>query len=441
MQTTTGQLPIEWTPKRVQDQKPSAPIEMRGCIHNIRDMAQFAFLILRRREGVVQCVLDAGTQGIDLSNLAEGASVSVTGTVVFDERAPQGFEIHIKALRVLSQPACAMPVPVHKHKLNLSIENDLDLRPVTLRNLRKRAVFKLQEGMARGFSEFLTSQDFTQIRTPKLVAAGAEGGANIFKLDYFGKRAFLAQSPQFYKQMMVGVFDRVFEIGPVFRAEKHATTRHLNEYISMDLEMGYIDGFEDIMQMEAALLQHTFALLQEQYAPQLALAQVKLPDAHNIPTVRFSQAKEMVAEKYKRRIRDPFDLEPEEEQLISQLFKDQCGADFVFVTHYPSKKRPFYAMDDPEDARYTLSFDLLMHGMEITTGGQRIHDYSMQVEKMQRLGMDIGDFSSYLMAHQHGLPPHGGLGIGLERLTMKLVGGTNIREAALFPRDINRLDP
>lgn len=441
MRSITGEKKQEWTIGRVLAEKPDGAIEIRGSIHNVRDMGDFAFVILRRYDGTVQCVLDEEKTGIHRADLPEGAAVAVIGTVAWDERAPHGFELRVQEMKLLSRPAQVPPVPVHKAKLNLTVESDLNLRPLTLRNLRKRAVFKLQEGIVRGFREFLQSQDFTEIHTPKIVAAGAEGGANIFKLDYFGHKAFLAQSPQFYKQTMVGVFDRVFEIGPVFRAEKHATTRHLNEYTSMDFEMGYIDSFEDVMQMETAMLKYTMELLKKDYAPQIALLGVQIPEITSIPAVPFTQAKEMVAEKYNRRIRDPYDLEPEEEQLISRLFAEEYGSDFVFVTHYPSKKRPFYAMDDPDDPKKTLSFDLLFRGIEITTGGQRIHDYDAQVAKMERLGMDPVDFESYLMAHRNGLPPHGGLGIGLERLTMRLIGENNIREASLFPRDITRLLP
>ena len=240
---------------------------------------------------------------------------------------------------------------------------------------------------------------------------------------------------------MVGVYDRVFEVGPVFRAEKHATTRHLNEYTSLDFEMGFIDSFADVMQMETALLQSVFRLLAAEYAEELALLGIDLPDASRIPALPFREAKERAAQRYGYRIRDPYDLEPEEEQKISQMVREDTGSDFAFITHYPAKKRPFYAMDDPQDAHYTLSFDLLFRGMEVTTGGQRIHDYAQQVAKMERLGMEIAEFSDYLRAHRNGLPPHGGLGIGLERLTMKLAGAKNIREAALFPRDIHRLTP
>lgn len=293
----------------------------------------------------------------------------------------------------------------------------------------------------RGFREFLHEQHFTEIRTPKIVEGNAEGGANVFKLEYFGKRAFLAQSPQFYKQMMVGVYDRVFEVAPVFRAEKHNTTRHLNEYTSMDFEMGYIDGFEEIMEMEQAMLAYTFDSLRREYVDELELLEVTLPDVSRIPAVRFDEAKRLASEKYERPMRNPYDLEPEEEHLIGQYFREEYGSDFVFVTHYPSKKRPFYAMDDPADPRYTVSFDLLFKGMEITTGGQRIHDYRQQVDKMLARGMDPADFSDYLMAHQNGLPPHGGLGIGLERLTMQLLDRNNVRETTMFPRDVSRLNP
>ena len=240
---------------------------------------------------------------------------------------------------------------------------------------------------------------------------------------------------------MVGVYDRVFETGPVFRAEKHNTPRHLNEYTSLDFEMGYIDGFEDVMAMETGFLQYTMTLLEREYAKELKILGINLPKTDQIPTVRFDEAKQRVAEKYDRKIRNPYDLEPEEEVLISRYFKEEYDADFVFVTHYPSKKRPFYAMDDPADPKFTLSFDLLFRGMEITTGGQRIHDYQMLLDKMKSRGMTAEGMEHYLMIFQYGMPPHGGLGIGLERLTMKLLGETNVRETTLFPRDLGRLEP
>lgn len=418
-------------------------VVIRGAVHTIRDMSEFSFIIVRKYEGLVQCVFYEGMEGFDIKSLKEGATIEAKGLVSLEERAPNGFEIRLQEVSILSEPApdTTMPIPISKWKLNTSLETKLSLRPISLRNIRERAIFKIQEGIIRGFRDFLFSQHFTEIRTPKIVAGNAEGGANVFKLEYFGKKAFLAQSPQFYKQMMVGVYDRVFEAAPVFRAEKHNTTRHLNEYTSLDFEMGYIDSFTEIMDMEAAMLNYVFELLEKEYAKELSILNVTLPNVSKIPTVRFDKAKELVAEKYDRKIKNPYDLEPEEEVLIGKYFKEEFDSDFVFVTHYPSKKRPFYAMDDKEDPKFTLSFDLLFKGMEITTGGQRIHSYEEQVAKMEARGMDISDFTNYLMIHKHGMPPHGGLGIGLERLTMRLLDETNVRETTMFPRDVSRLEP
>lgn len=416
-------------------------IRMNGTVHNIRDMGEVAFVILRKAEGLVQCVYEEGTSGFELERLREEAAVEVTGVVAMEARAPQGFEIRLRDIRILSEPVEVLPVAINKWKMNTSLETKLALRPVTLRNVRERAKFKVQEGIVRGFRDFLHGQGFTEIRTPKIVSRGAEGGANVFKLDYFNKKAELGQSPQFYKQIMVGVYDRVFEAAPVFRAEKHNTTRHLNEYVSLDFEMGYIDGFEDVMAMETGFLQYTMDLLRREYDKELKLLGVALPAVDRIPQVRFDRAKELAAEKYNRKIRNPFDLEPEEEALIGRYFKEEYGSDFVFVTHYPSKKRPFYAMEDPADPRFTLSFDLLFKGLEITTGGQRIHDYRMILEKMEKRGMDPEEIRDYLMIFRYGMPPHGGLGIGLERLTMRLLDEQNVRETALFPRDVTRLEP
>ena len=264
---------------------------------------------------------------------------------------------------------------------------------------------------------------------------------NIFKLDYFGKQVFLAQSPQFYKQAMVGVFDRVFEVAPVYRAEKHNTSRHLNEYISMDFEMGFIESYTEIMAMETGMLKSVFELLRTDYPKELEMLKSDVPQIESIPAIKFKKAKDLISRVYGRTITDFYDFEPEEEQLLCDYIKKHHNSEFVFVTHYPSSKRPFYAMDDEEDPLHTLSFDLLFRGLEITTGGQRIHDYSRQVDKMLKRGINPEKFESYLMIHKYGIPPHGGLGIGLERLTMKLLGLTNIRNASLFPRDMTRVTP
>ena len=416
-------------------------VKVSGAVHTIRDMGEVAFVILRKREGLLQCVFEEGVTDFDLKDLKEASAVEVEGTVAKEDRAPNGIEIRLKKIKVLSRPADTMPLAISKWKLNTSLEAKLDNRAVSLRNVRERAKFKIQEGLVRGFREFLTEEGFTEIHTPKIGAKGAEGGANLFRFEYFHRPAILEQSPQFYKQMMVGVFDRVFETAPVFRAEKHNTKRHLNEYTSLDFEMGYIESFQDIMAMETGFLQHTMKLLERDYGKELKMLGVTLPNVDKIPTVRFDEAKELVSQKYDRKIKNPYDLEPEEEHLIGTLFKEEYDADFVFVTHYPSKKRPFYAMDDPEDTTFTLSFDLLFRGLEITTGGQRIHDYQMLRDKIAARGMTEEGMEDYLSAFKYGMPPHGGLGIGLERLTMQLLGEDNVRETTLFPRDLSRLEP
>ncbi|MCD8366363.1 MAG: aspartate--tRNA(Asn) ligase [Clostridiales bacterium] len=416
-------------------------IRVNGAVHTIRDMGEVAFIVLRKREGLLQCVWEQGVSDFSLKEIREAATVEFTGVVNREERAPQGFEIRIRTAKILSEPAEPMPLQISRWKMNTSLEAKLNNRAISLRNIRERAKFRLQEGITRGFRDFLYGQGFTEVHTPKLGAKSAEGGANLFKLEYFHRPAILQQSPQFYKQMMVGVFDRVFETGPVFRAEKHNTKRHLNEYTSLDFEMGYIDSFEDIMAMETGFLQYTMELLNREYAADLETLGVTTPRTDQIPQVRFDEAKQMVAEKYDRKFRNPFDLEPEEELLIGKLFKEEYDADFVFVTHYPSRKRPFYAMDDPADPTFTLSFDLLFRGLEITTGGQRIHDYHELLAKIEARGMETEGMEHYLDAFKHGMPPHGGLGIGLERLTMHLIGEENVREVTLFPRDLSRLEP
>ena len=379
-------------------------VVLEGAVHSIRNMGDVAFVILRRREGLFQTVVENEKANLSIHDLKEAMTLRVKGILHEEERAPHGREVRVQEIEILSSPAEPMPLAIDKWKLNTSLEAKLNLRPIALRNIQERSKFKIQEALVRAFRDFLYEQGFTEIHTPKIGARGAEGGANLFKFSYFHKPAVLAQSPQFYKQMMVGVFDRVFETGPVFRAEKHNTKRHLNEYTSLDFEMGYIDGFEDIMGMETGFLQYAMELLKKDYTKELQILKIQLPKVDQIPAVRFDKAKELVSEKYNRKIRNPYDLEPEEEALIGRYFKEEYDADFVFVTHYPSKKRPFYA-------------------------------------KIAARGMEEEGMEQYLDTFKHGMPPHGGLGIGLERLTMQLLGEENVREACLFPRDLNRLEP
>ena len=340
-------------------------VKLEGAVHIIRDMGEVAFVILRKSEGLVQCVYEEGSVNFPLKDLKEESAVAVTGTVKKEDRAPGGVEVRLQTITVLSEPTEPMPLAVNKWKMNTSLEAMLNMRPIALRNVRERAKFRIQEGVVRAFRDFLHSQGFTEIHTPKIGAKGAEGGANIFKLEYFHRPAVLAQSPQFYKQMLVGVFDRVFEVGPVFRAEKHNTKRHLNEYTSLDFEMGYIDGFEDIMAMEQEMLRYTFARLQETCGAELSLLKAEVPVITEIPRIRFSEAKELVSRVYKRAFSEKLDFEPEEEKLLCEYVKKTTGSDFVFVTHYPSAKRPFYAMDSRENPAVTESFDLLFRGLEV----------------------------------------------------------------------------
>lgn len=416
-------------------------VYVKASIYKIRKMKGFAFVLLRTARTVVQSIYSAQEAKFPLERLKEECCCRVHARVVSEERSRAGYELHLLDVEVFSEPEEISPIVINGKRMSTSMENLLDYRPITLRNDKERAIFKIQNGITDGMRHFFAVHGFIEIHSPKIVFAGAEGGANIFKLDYFGKEAYLAQSPQFYKQMMVGVYERVFEIGPVFRAEKHDTCRHLNEYTGVDFEMGYIETFEEIMQMETAMLKAVMEWLMEHCAYELELLSVALPEIREIPAIRFSEAKEWIAKECDRPINDYEDFEPEEEKLLCELVMKKFESEFVFVTHYPSKKRPFYAMDDPQNPGETLSFDLLFRGLEITTGGQRIHGYREQLEKIIDRGMDSDAFESYLMMHKYGMPPHGGLGMGLERLTSRLLMQDNVRYSTLFPRDIHRLTP
>jgi nondiscriminating aspartyl-tRNA synthetase len=418
----------------------SSELTINGSVYRIREMGTFAFIILRTGRYLVQCIFDPLKCDFDLNTLQENDTIEAFGEIVPDERAINGFELRLCRIAILSSSFAQMPISINKKGLNVSLETNLENRPYVLRNHKQRAVFKLQEGIVSGFRNHMVANGFTEIHSPKIVKAGAEGGANIFKLDYFGEKAYLAQSPQFYKQTMVGVFDRVFEIAPVYRAEKHNTSRHLNEYIGLDFEMAYIKDMYDVMSVETSMLKAVMKELKENYAPELNILNVTLPEIDIIPALTFIEAKELLKNSG-HKIKNYYDFEPDEEIAISEYIKKEYNSEFVFITHFPSSKRPFYAMDDRENPDYALSFDLFFRGLEITTGGQRIHDYNEQVQKMKDKGLDPEEFSSYLMIHKYGMPPHGGLGIGLERLLMRLLNQQNVREASLFPRDLSRLDP
>jgi nondiscriminating aspartyl-tRNA synthetase len=422
-------------------------IEITGMIQNLRILAWGGFIILRTPNYIIQTVADKSKVDYPLENLQVESTVKITGLLqkasIKDKSIyPRDFEIQISKIELVSSPSVnPLPVDTTKKELNVELHTKFDLRPLTLRHAKQRAIFKISSVIYNEFGNYLTSAGFTRICSPKIVFSGAEGGANIFQIEYFDRKAFLTQSPQFYKQMMVGVFGRVFEEGPVFRAEKHDTSRHLNEYISLDLEMMLADGYEDLIIVETNLLRHIFAELKKQCAIEIEMLDIEIPVLDRIVTLKFSEVHDIILENYKKDYRKEKDLEPEEERLICEYAKGKWNTDFVFVTHYPTEKRPFYAMQDPEHPEQTLSFDLLFKGIEITTGGQRLFKYEDYVAKMTKLGMNVASFESYLQTFKYGMPPHGGLGLGLERLTSQICKLANVKEASLFPRDINRLEP
>lgn len=417
-------------------------IEIRGHVQAIRRLGNLAFLVIRDRAGVIQVVVeDAALLGI-VQQLTPEMAIAVRGEVTPNPvGSGAGVELRAKELQMLGSPSAVLPVEIAKNQKvdSISVSTLLDYRPLTLRNEKVRAIFKIEAALCTGFRAYLSTQGFTEIHSPKIVATGTEGGAQLFALDYFGKRAYLAQSPQFYKQIMVGVFDRVFEIGSVYRAEEHDTTRHLNEYISMDVEMGFINDEQDLMLLEKRLLQDMFSYAGLLCEAELALYGVKLPAFDVIPQIELANALELLQAKYKWKAAESSpDLDPEGERLLSEHFLREENSEFVFVTRYPHAVRPFYAMPEGSSSR---SFDLLFRGLEVTTGGQRIHEHEQLRRSMAARGLNPEDFADYLQCFAYGMPPHGGFAIGLERLTKQLLGLSNVKQASLFPRDRNRLTP
>jgi nondiscriminating aspartyl-tRNA synthetase len=412
-------------------------VTVAGWLHAVRVLGGITFAVVRDRTGMVQAVAEDAATANQLQILGDESVIAISGQVVREPRAPAGVEIRIDAATAISEVTAELPLQINKRELAAGLDTILDHRALSLRAPQSSAIFRVQHEVAASFADFLTAQDFVRIHTPKIVCAGAEGGADIFSVDYFDERAYLAQSPQFYKQIMVGAFERVFEIAPAYRAEKHDTARHANEFISLDLEMGFIASHEDVMAVENMWLCHLCQRLRERCAREFQMMSVMIPEVpQRIPRVRLADLQQVIG----HGMGEP-DLDPEGERLACQWARERFASDFLFVTHYGSEKRPFYAMDDPEDPRLTLSFDLLFRGWEITTGGQRLHRYEDYVEKMERRAMDPAAFDFYLEAFRCGMPPHGGLGAGLERITARLLGLANVRLATSFPRDRKRLVP
>lgn len=411
---------------------------IQGWVYRIRKLKSISFIILRDRTGLVQCVVENSM--IEEKCVRLEAVVSLKGMVKEGKNYLNSFEVQVDEFEIINETKEELPIEINKEQLNVNLDTMLNNRVLSLRHERVNAIFKIQNLIVQAFREYLTSEGFTEVFTPKIVSEGAEGGTEIFEVKYFENKAYLAQSPQFYKQMMVGAgFERVFEVGHVYRAEQHNTNRHLNEYVSMDLEMGFIEDENDIMNLEEELLKYIFNKLLREGSKYFKLLGVEVPEIKSpIPRIKLSEAIEILKTQYGKTELEG-DLDPEGEKLISHYVKSEYGCDFVFLTHYPRRKRPMYTM--PCGETETHSFDLLFRGLEITTGGQRIHRFEDLVENMIYKGLNPENYISYSSVFKYGMPKHGGLAIGLERLTAKILGLENVREATLIPRDRTRLIP
>ncbi|GAC1320139.1 MAG: aspartate--tRNA(Asn) ligase [Chloroflexota bacterium] len=415
-------------------------VQIQGWVHAIRKFGSVNFLVLRDRTGMSQVILEQ-EQVDKLQGLQVETVVAVEGTVVAEERAAGGVEIHEATLDVTSPVTDVLPFEINKKVLKPSLDVFLNHAPVGLRFPQKQSVFRLYSDLLLGFRDYLLARDFVEIHTPSLVGAATEGGANVFEMDYFGKHAYLAQSPQLYKQIMVGVFERVFEIGPVFRAEEHYTVRHTNEYNSLDVEMGFVVSYHEIMDLLLELLEHMIQTAIDRHPRDVDIVKLQRPRFGNVPRIRFRDAQKLILERHgEDRAQEP-DLSPQDERWLGEWASKEHDSDFVLVTHYPTVKRAFYSLPDPEDPEHALVFDLLFRGQELVSGGQRIHNYTQLIDTIKVRGMNPDQFEGYLEAFMYGIPPEGGFAIGSERLLMRLVEASNIRETTLFPRDVNRLTP
>ena len=419
-------------------------IQVAGWLHTLRRLGGVSFLILRDGWGIIQ-VVAASEEDLAPLRAAQAGPESVLlveGDVTAASQAPGGVELHAPRISVLTAVTEAPPVTLGKRELKASLTTMLDEAVVTTRHPTRRAIFRLGASAMTSFRETLSARGFTEIQSPKLVESATEGGANVFALDYFSRPAYLAQSPQFYKQIMVGVFERVFEVGPVFRAEPHDTTRHINEYVSLDMEMGFIENHFTIMAVARDVLASVMERFRTANAADLALLGAALPDVPaEIPHIHFSHAQELIFQRHGVDVRGEPDLSPQDERWLGEWARAEHGSDFLFVTGYPMRKRPFYTHPDPARPEYSNSADLLFRGTELMTGGQRLHRYEDYLAALTERGISPEPFRDYLEAFRYGMPPHGGFAIGLERLLMQLIGLPSVKLATLFPRDLNRLRP
>ncbi|MDE1924869.1 MAG: aspartate--tRNA(Asn) ligase [Patescibacteria group bacterium] len=418
-----------------------------GWVSVRRDQGKMVFFDFRDRTGSVQgVVLPSEELAIAVAKEVRAEYVVYAeGTV--NARPPKNInpdvlngnlELQVESLEIVSKAEIPFELGAE-----VNLDTYLDHHPYTLRNERSKEIFKLQETIIGAFRASLKTQDFTEFQAPAIVGGDAEGGAAAFEVEYhYEQKAYLATSPQFYKQIMVGVYERAFATPKVFRGEKHATPRHLNEYSSMDFEMGFINDHRDVMQVLENAVGAIFLAASEKHAVTL---QKFNPDGlpllpEKIPTLKLREAQELLEKEFGQHCVGEPDLEPEHEKRLCEWAKREHQSDFVFVTHYPVSKRPFYTYEDEADPGFTKSFDLLFRGLEITTGGQRIHNYELLVEKIKAKGLDPNKFFFYLEAFKVGMPPHGGSATGLERITARMLNLPNVKEATLFPRDLNRID-
>ena len=417
-------------------------VRLQGWLHAVRRLGGVSFVVLRDGWGTAQAVTEADADLAPLAGLALETVLQLEGEVVAAPAVAGGVELHRPRFTVLTPVNELLPVTLHKRQMKVALPTLLDHAVVANRHPARRAVFELGAAAMAGFRAALLARHFTEIQTPKIVASATESGANVFQLDYLGRPAYLAQSPQFYKQIMVGVFERVFEVGPVFRAEPHDTSRHVNEYVSLDVEFGFISDHFTVMGMAREVLHGIFDHLAATAAEALALLAVTLPQVPaGIPHIHFAEAQALIWQRHGVDVRSEPDLSPQDERWLGAWAQQEFGSDFLFVTGYPMVKRPFYTHPDPSRPGYSNSFDLLFRGTELITGGQRLHRYADYLAALDTAGLPAAPFASYLEAFRYGMPPHGGFAIGLERLLMQLLELPNLRLATLFPRDQSRLTP
>jgi len=410
-------------------------VMLQGRVQNIRALGNVTFVVLQDYSGTIQCVFETDPKA------KVGEAVEIAGSVKEERRAKGGFEIQGKSLKVVSKTE-ELPFDLANPKLQLQLNTLLDWRTISLRHPKTQAIFKLYDILLDAYEQVMRKEGFTEVKTPKILEAASEGGANFFKIDYFEKPAYLAQSPQFYKQIMVGVFERVFEIGSTFRAEPHFTTRHVNEYISLDGEMGFIESFRDITAMLTRVFSEIFEIIADKGKPYLEMWEATVPSVpKEIPHVKLSEIKKIIKEKYDYQVPETTDIDPEGERLAGRYAKEEFDSDFIFITHYPWSDKPFYTMPSKDNPEETEGFDLLFRGMEIITGSQRIHDYQMLMDNMKKKGVKPEGMEFYLDVFKFGMPPHGGWGLGSERVIQQILGLPTIKEAILFPRDVKRLRP